>query len=184
MKKLHPGAKWSFRIGMFLSLLPIAFVLMYFFSFILGIRSLLSSAKDSLVYSSNNLTPFSIYPYLIIFFVFLFIIVVISEIYSRLSYNNWAYEFTDHSLRIERGIIWKKYSNIPYERVQNVDIRRGVLARMLGFSTIDVQTAGASYVGGRNAISEGHIPAVDLKYAEEIRDFLIKKISKKSNSGL
>ena len=87
------------------------------------------------------------------------------------------------------GIIWKKYSNIPYERIQNIDIRRGILARLFGFSELLIQTAG--YSGGglryrrrRSIFSapahvEGYIPAVPINSAEEIRDFILNKVAKK-----
>ena len=97
-----------------------------------------------------------------------------------MAYNRWFYEFTTTNLKIEKGIIWKKYSNIPYERIQNIDIHRGVLARMLGFSTVDIQTAGFHIVyskSGGMPISEGHIPAVSPEGAEKIREFLMKKLS-------
>jgi membrane protein YdbS with pleckstrin-like domain len=107
-----------------------------------------------------------------------------------MAYNRWFYEFTKDNLKIERGIIWKRYSNVPYERVQNVDIRRGIIARMLGFSSVMIQTAGysgaapgwqmrfgrARYNSAMN--TEGYIPAVDTEGAEKIRDFLMKRIGR------
>jgi len=110
---------------------------------------------------------------------------IVGEIFARMSYTRWKYEFTQTELKLERGIIWKRYSNIPYERIQNVDLHRGVIARMFGFSTLNIQTAGyASSYGRGLPKSEGHIPAVSTKRAEEIRNFLMKKISKGSRSGL
>ena len=112
-------------------------------------------------------------------------IVLIAEVYARMAYNRWFYEFTDTNLRIERGIIWKRYSNVPYERVQNVDITRGIIARILGFSSVNIQTAGYSIPArGYRGQSEGYIPAVDRDHAEKIREFLMKKIHKKSKQGL
>ena len=104
---------------------------------------------------------------------------VLGEVYSRLAYKNWKYELTSHEIKLERGIIWKRYSAIPFERVQNIDIQRGILARMLGFSTLNIQTAGYHMPARGGGVSEGYIPAVSVKDAEEIRDFLIKKIGKR-----
>ena len=84
-------------------------------------------------------------------------------------------------------MIWKTYSNVPYERVQNVDIRRGIIARIFGFSSVNIQTAGYSgYVRGGYAYgSEGYIPALDMGEAERVRDFLMKRISKRhSHEGI
>lgn len=107
--------------------------------------------------------------------VFLLFTVVISYTFAYLSYHFWKYELGSEALKIEKGIIWKKYISIPYERIQNVDIYRGILARILGLSDIQMQTAG--YSG--QMISEGRLPGLNLKVAEELRDELIKKVKGK-----
>ena len=123
---------------------------------------------------------------LIIFFLFgIVLFLILIEVYARLAYKFWKYEFTADQLRIERGIIWKRYSNIPYQRIQNVDITRGIIARLAGFSTVNLQTAGYSAVGnGARMSTEGYIPAVPTIEAEKIREFVIKKISKRKGQGL
>ncbi len=115
-------------------------------------------------------------------FLYIIFTIIVAEIYANLAYKNWLYEFTEDHLKKESGIIWKKYSNIPYERVQNVDITRGIIARMLGFSSVNIQTAGYSYNPNGGAFSEGYIPAVDSQEAEKIREFLMNKITKKGRS--
>jgi uncharacterized membrane protein YdbT with pleckstrin-like domain len=114
----------------------------------------------------------------------IFVTIVIGEIYARLAYHFFRYEFTADNLKTESEIIWKKYSNISYERVQNVDIQRGIIARIFGFSTVNIQTARYSMPASHSwygANAEGCIPAVDVKESVEIREFIMKKISKKGN---
>ena len=176
MEKLHPGAKWLFRIGAYGTLI-VAFTLIvpiFVNVFIFGMFATGDVSSAGSIFSKIFIS----------IIVGLFFVVIFGEVYARLAYKNWTYEFTDHNLKLERGIIWKKYSNVPYERVQNVDIRRGIIARMMGFSTVDIQTAGAAYSGRGGLNSEGHIPAVGVKHAEDIREFLMKKISRKSNQGM
>lgn len=164
MDKLHPGAKWSFRIGAYI--FALFFIVFFgFFAFPLLIIALTIFKATSIYYLLTA----------IFFLLILFVIIILVEIWVRMSYNRWFYEFTDDGLRLERGVIWKRYSNIPYERIQNVDIHRGIIARMLGFSTVMIQTAG--YSG--SPISEGHIPAVEVHKAEQIRSFVMKKVTKR-----
>lgn len=168
LKRLHPGAKWLFRIkGFFGWLFVMIFLSIWTGTFLAALV--------------GGFTLAGIFTYLILVVISLIILV---EVYSRLAYHFWMYEFMGNQLKIERGIIWKKYSNIPYERVQNVDITRGIIARLLGFSTVNIQTAGFSVPAGNRggAWSEGYIPAVPMEEAEKIRDFLMKKISKKGRS--
>lgn len=159
-KQLHPGALWMWRISSY-----------SFWIFFLIIISMTLYTNTTLNSTTNII--------IIVALTILWIILV--EVLNRMSYNRWFYDFTDTNLKLERGIIWKKYSNIPYERIQNVDITRGIIARMLGFSTLNIQTAGYSMStgSGRGMHSEGYIPAVNVKEAEQIRDFLMKKIGKK-----
>jgi membrane protein YdbS with pleckstrin-like domain len=124
---------------------------------------------------------FTIFGYSVVFLVPLVILLIlIAEIYARLSYRFWGYEFTKNELKIEKGIIWKTYKSIPYGRIQNIDIKRGVLARIIGFSTLEIQTAGYSAISanGRSygTHSEGYLPAVSVDESEKIRSMLIKKI--------
>ncbi len=178
MNKLHSGAKWKFRLGAYGSMIIPLVVITYAFNFVMQLIFVLRASKggDPIAFSTTG--------FFIALAVGIVVFIILSEIYVSLAYKNWKYEFTDMNLKLERGVIWKKYSNIPYERVQNVDIHRGVLARMLGFSTVDIQTAGAAYSARGMSRSEGHIPAVDIASAEKIRDFLMSKISKKSSGGM
>ena len=162
MEYLHSGARWIFRFRVYYVLLFIGF----------AITVWASGFFVPLYLSIGNAIIF------VLVFYILFII-VLGEIYARLSYQFWKYEFTNNEIKIEKGIIWKNYKSIPYERIQNVDIHRGILARIIGFSTLDIQTAGYSGDNGRG-IAEAHIPAVARDGAEQIRAFIIKKFGKKS----
>lgn len=173
MKQLHPGVKWASRVSGFFGML----FFMIFFGIWFGVAA--GGFLLALGFVSIAVT-------IVVFYIFLLIILAVwVEVYARLTYKYFKYEFTGDQLRIERGIIWKRYSNIPYQRIQNVDITRGVIARILGFSTVNIQTAGFSgNANGQMMQSEGYLPAVGIDEAEKIREFVIKKISKRKGSGL
>ena len=174
MEKLHPGAKWLFRLRGYAG----AFVLLIFLAWFIIPLSI--ALAEVLIKSLAVAILIGIG----IFLIFVAAIIILSEVYARMAYNRWFYEFTPSNLKVERGVIWKRYSNVPYERVQNVDIHRGIFARILGFSTVDIQTAGFHVSSGRGGMprSEGHLPAVAPEKAEKIRDFLMKKISSRGRS--
>jgi len=170
MEKLHSGAKWLFRIRGYSS-----FIVILIF---LGV------ASNTLIGGLPEGSGTFIGIILGVLGGAIILTIIFAEIYAKMAYKRWLYEFGPVSLKLERGIIWKKYSNIPYERVQNVDVHRGILARMFGFSTVDIQTAGLhmSYNRRGRARSEGHLPAVSVEGAEKIREFLMEKISGKNTS--
>lgn len=163
-QQLHPGAIWQFRIGGYFLF---GFLGIFFgFWVIAPVVGFLLTFVDNSLSSIAGIVALSILVYIVF-------VIVASEIYARMSYNRWFYEFTDDGLKLEHGIIWKRYSNVPYERIQNVDIHRGIIARMLGFSSLMIQTAGYS----AQPYAEGYIPAVDTRHAEQIRTFLMKKVT-------
>ena len=164
MDRLHPGAKWQFRMGGYLlsGFLGI-FLAVWIIAPLAGLLLKLGGISGG---SVVTIVLLSILGYLLF-------VIVFSEIYAQMSYNRWFYEFTEEGLRLERGIIWKRYSNVPYERIQNVDVNRGVIARMFGFSSVMIQTAGFSGPAG----AEGNIPAVEMNKAEELRSFVMKTIT-------
>ena len=64
------------------------------------------------------------------------IFLILCFIWAKLTYRFYRYESTDLGFRKESGVIYKKYVTIPYDRIQNVDIYRGILARILGLSDL------------------------------------------------
>lgn len=170
MEKLHPKVKWAFRIN--------SYFMFFFLLVFLGFGFFMSMTQSKIGLGSL----------IWIFVLGLIIIIFLVELFVHLTYINWKYEFTPDSLKIEKGVIVKRYNSIPYERVQNVDITRGILARILGFSSIEIHTAGYSgmHHARRGTHSEGYLPGVSVQAAEKIREFLIKKIShkKSTHSGL
>ncbi len=182
MNKLHPGARWIFRLNAYSRFGVLFLILVYLNLQLIFIQS----------FGLDLGSTFSYGPILIIV-TLLLLIILFGEIYSRMAYSRWLYEFNKEGMKIENGIIWKKYTSIPYERIQNVDIKRGVIARMFSFSTLDIETAGQSGQpsyqfrrrGYRRYKSEGHLPAVNVEEAEKIREFVMQKIKKKhSGAGL
>ncbi|MFC7041658.1 PH domain-containing protein [Halonotius sp. GCM10025705] len=62
--------------------------------------------------------------------------------YEFAYYQRYQYTFTDDTFDIESGVLNRREREIPYGRVQNVDISRNVIQRLLGLSAINLETAG------------------------------------------
>ena len=172
MKQLHPKAVWLFFWQYLLLtagfLLPVIFWLAFItFTIASDVQGVEPADRKSLYLMILQLGPLFLLPFLIL-------IPSLSYLIAHLNYKNWRFQITEDALRIEKGIIWKKYVSIPYERIQNVDILRGVFARLLGLSDLQVQTAGASGYS-RYGFAEGRLPGLGISEAEEIRDELIKR---------
>lgn len=118
-------------------------------------------------------------------FLFWMIWIGFSYGWAKLSYNAYKYQLAEDAFKKEHGVIWKKYVSIPYERIQNIDIHRGILARILGLSDLMIQTAGyaGGYGRGIGREPEGRLPGLSKEKAEQLRDELIRR-AKGAKSGV
>ncbi len=56
-------------------------------------------------------------------------------------YAAWRYQVTSDALRLDRGVMFRQESVVPFTRIQHVDTEQGPLERMLGLSRVTVHTA-------------------------------------------
>jgi putative membrane protein len=59
-------------------------------------------------------------------------------------YRRFTYELTEDTLDVDAGVLSRRSREIPYGRIQNVEIERSVVQRALGLAEIRVETAGGS----------------------------------------
>jgi len=181
MKKLDPKAVWFFFLQN--SIGWIVFIL--FFSLCFGVPSVIGIIEESRTDILGGLALI----YLVSFLLISTVITLLCYLFAKLTYSNYRYELKEDGFYKESGIITKKYVTIPYERIQNVDINRGIIARILGLSDLQIQTAGMSSAYGQHGAmgmgAEGRLPAVSESDALVIRDELIKRAKgRKENGGL
>ncbi|MCF2165194.1 PH domain-containing protein [Halobacterium salinarum] len=62
--------------------------------------------------------------------------------YEIAYYRRFDYDLTEDSLDIASGVFSRREREIPLRRVQNVDVTRSLVARLLGLAVVDVETAG------------------------------------------
>ncbi|WP_280536201.1 PH domain-containing protein [Halopenitus sp. POP-27] len=68
--------------------------------------------------------------------------------YETAYYRRFEYECTPDTFDIASGVISRRDREIPYGRIQNVDVSRNVLQRLLGIAAVDLETAGGSSTEG------------------------------------
>ncbi len=176
MKQLDPKSVWFFFFSFVLrSFIPIIFLSIWGSAFLGGFDDL------------NNGSEFS-FGFLNWLWLIIPAFLVLCFVWAKLTYHYYRYELLDTGFRKESGVIYKKYVTVPYDRIQNVDINRGILARILGLSDLNIQTAGASATVSRYGVmggsAEGRLPAVSMDVAEQLRDELIQRARQSKNQGL
>ncbi|MFT6817010.1 MAG: membrane protein YdbS with pleckstrin-like domain [Myxococcota bacterium] len=100
--------------------------------------------------------------------IFAFVQLMLALWMPSLSFNRWRYQLREDDILIERGVLLRRLTSIPYSRVQHVDTHQGVLEQSFGLARVHVFTAAG--VG-----ADGTIPGLDLEDAEALRDALVER---------
>lgn len=83
-------------------------------------------------------------------------------------YIHWRrFEFRlgEDEIRIDSGVFSRTHRSIPFDRIQDVDISQGPLARLLGLARVKFETGGS----GGGGEDEGVLHAIALERAQQIR---------------
>ena len=78
-------------------------------------------------------------------------------------WTRFEYRVGADEIRIDSGILNRTHRSIPFDRIQDVDITQGPLARVLGLARVQFETGGG---GGKE---EGVLQAISIKRAEDLR---------------
>src|SRR5215813_2607935 len=84
--------------------------------------------------------------------------------FVRNRYKSWAYLERDEDLIVERGVMIRRLSVVPYGRMQFVDVTAGPVDRLFRLATVRLHTAAAA--------SDARIPGLEREEAARLRDRL------------
>jgi hypothetical protein len=93
--------------------------------------------------------------------------IVFSIVWARLEWERWSWSVFDDSLELRHGVISRSASLVPFHRIQQIDLHRDPIERMLGLSTLVLRTAAAT--------SDAHLPGIDADRAEDLRHRLLAR---------
>ncbi|MGH8190137.1 MAG: PH domain-containing protein [Rhodanobacteraceae bacterium] len=78
--------------------------------------------------------------------------------------HSWQYVEREGDLMVQRGLLVRRLSVVPYGRMQFVDVVAGPFERFFGIATLHMHTAAAA--------SDAVIPGLDRAEAQRLRDAL------------
>lgn len=107
--------------------------------------------------------------------VLLVLFTVTGILYSVARFRACGFELREDYLYIERGVLKKVKTKVPYVRVQHIDTERGPVYRIFGLSKLVVYTAGSR---GADVSIPGLLPG----RADEIQERL-RKVAATGDSG-
>ncbi len=71
------------------------------------------------------------------------VLAVLGVVYTLKRYRIWGFDIEADAVTLERGVVIRVNSVVPFVRVQHVDSQRGPIERLAGLSSVVVYTAGS-----------------------------------------
>lgn len=148
-QRLDPSARWLFHLQA-------------------ALRWMLFQVPFSMVVGVGVTTFSSVVIGVVAGSVFAFVQLLLALWMPSLSFDRWRYQLRADDILIERGVLLRRLTSIPYSRVQHVDTHQGILEQSFGLARVHVFTAAG--VG-----ADGTIPGLDLDGAKALRDALVER---------
>lgn len=79
-------------------------------------------------------------------------------------YRSWGYAEREDDLIVNRGLMFRRLSIVPYGRMQFIDVSAGPIDRIFGLATVQLHTAAAA--------TDARIPGLRRDDANQMRDRL------------
>lgn len=98
------------------------------------------------------------------------VIIGLILLWSFLAVLCWKFEIDDDKVHIARGVLNRRYTKIPYARIQNVEITRSLFDRLLGLSTLHIHTADSAA-----SFREGRIPGLNRREATGLAEEILRR---------
>jgi putative membrane protein len=94
---------------------------------------------------SGELSMQTLEPVFVIFAALGFVAIVSASLaWEYFVWRRYDYFFEEDSLKITHGVFRRKERDIPYRRIQNVNIKKNIVQRVLAIAKVDFETAGGS----------------------------------------
>lgn len=97
---------------------------------------------------------------------FLFVVIggfLVTLGYEVAYYRRFRYELTADTFDIRSGVLSRREREIPYSRIQNVDITSSVFQRLIGLAELNIETAG----GGSTEATLQYVTAFEAKRLQQ-----------------
>jgi len=91
----------------------------------------------------------------------------VAVVWARMAWSRWRWSAGPESPDLRHGVVTARASLVPYFRIQQIDIVRDPLERMLGLSSLILRTASAT--------SDAKIPGIPVALADALRMRLLTR---------
>ncbi|PWH87212.1 PH domain-containing protein [Brumimicrobium oceani] len=100
-------------------------------------------------------------------FIVLAVLLLLQMLYSYKSYLNFKFHVQNQRFLLKQGVFSFKDTDIPFDRIQNININQNLIQQMLNVVGVEIETAGQS-------TAEIKIKALSREVAMELKEELLK----------
>lgn len=99
---------------------------------------------------------------------FLLVVIIMSFIVRVLGYKKKQYAVRERDIIYQEGLLWRKYTVLPFNRIQHAEVHQGPIERIFELSKLKIYTAGGSS-------SDLAIPGLEINTAQAMKQFVLNK---------
>ncbi|WP_245686428.1 PH domain-containing protein [Psychroflexus sediminis] len=100
---------------------------------------------------------------------------ILQFVFSYLSYKKFKFSIQEDAFHLDSGVIKLSHIEIPFERIQNINLQQNVLQQLLNVVGFEIETAG-------EGTAEIKIKALDKDFATALKSKLIEEKNKVKSS--
>ncbi|MFN2260959.1 MAG: PH domain-containing protein [Psychroflexus sp.] len=120
-------------------------------------------------FKQNLMQDYGLYIYLGLALLF-----VIQFIYSYLSYLKFQFSIQEDAFHLDHGVIKLSHVEIPFERIQNINLQQNLLQQVFNVVGFEIETAG-------EGTAEIKIKALENNFAKALKNKLIEEKKRAKN---
>lgn len=136
--------------------------------FVIFIADLIKRIKQNVYILALPFFSDKIRDYIHYFYLGIAVLVLIQLAFSYISYKRYKFRVDQHSFFLSQGIFNTSQIEIPFERIQNINIQQNIVQQILNVVGLEIETAG-------NDKAEVTIKALDKDDAEDLQEILTQQ---------
>ena len=94
--------------------------------------------------------------------------ILVVLVIAVIQWSVFRFRIAEDRLLIRKGVIRKSKLDLPYERVQGINVERSLIDRMIGLVTLTLDTSGSVQ-------AEGQLPSIRTELADHLRTRIVKR---------
>ncbi|MFD0933248.1 PH domain-containing protein [Psychroflexus salinarum] len=99
------------------------------------------------------------------------LLVILQFVFSYLSYKKFKFSIQEDAFHLDKGVIKLSHIEIPFERIQNINLQQNIFQQILNVVGFEIETAG-------EGLAEIKIKALDKDFANALKAKLIEEKKK------